>query len=159
MDKCYVILCSYLCEWLGNLINTRKLTISTPKGKYEELTRILLTTWNSYCKRFTLREVTSILRLVPNSTLYTQWIKHSYIALQHAALFSIKFNIRNALSIRKLKYLTDVLRSESIFIHKFHLAKACKTLQDVHRKILITIKMSTELNLLTTIINSSTTLC
>ena len=63
------------------LISTRNLTIVIPGDKRKDLVSILLTKWNNSRERFALRELVSLLGLVANITLATQWVKHTCISL------------------------------------------------------------------------------
>ena len=87
-----------------------------PKNKRKYLVSILLTTWNSSRKSFTLRERASFLGLVSNPYPTTQWVKHTFIALQHGVSLALKINYNTVFASGKHKYLTEILNHKSISI-------------------------------------------
>ena len=91
-DKNVKNMFSCLCTQLGTRINTRDLALRIPDTKRADLETILLTNWNSSRKRFTLREVASLLELVCNLALTTQWVKSTCIVMQHAVSIALNFN-------------------------------------------------------------------
>ena len=92
MGKYFKTAWSCLCAQLGEWITTRHLIISIPGTKRADLVTIISTTWNRPRKRFALRELDSLLGLVPNLALTTQRTKLKWIALQHAVFIAVKFN-------------------------------------------------------------------
>ena len=129
---------SYIHTQLGALINNRNLILSTLDKKWEGVVRILLTTWNSSRKRLTLREIASLLRLVSNLALTTQWRKFTFIALQHTVSLALKFNSNKVITNGKHKYLTDLLASKSINTKNFFLSRSHKTVWNSKEKFNIT---------------------
>ena len=85
-DKCFKTTCSCLLTQLGICINKKDLNLSIPDTKREHFLTILSTSWNSSRKRFTLREVASLLALTSNLALTTQWVEYTCITLQQALL-------------------------------------------------------------------------
>ena len=73
--------CSYVHKQLGILVNTRELTIGIPDDKRNTLEQALRNTWHPWRKRFTLREVASLIGLVSNLALTTSLVKCTFIAL------------------------------------------------------------------------------
>ena len=74
MVKYFKLMCSYVHAQLGVLVNARNLALSTSDNERKCLVSILLTTWNSSRKRFTLREIASLLGLTTSLALATQWV-------------------------------------------------------------------------------------
>ena len=69
MDKQFKTECSYLRTQLGVLVNARNLVLSMLDSKRQDLVKILITTWNSLRKRFTMHELASFLGLAPSIAL------------------------------------------------------------------------------------------
>ena len=88
------------------------------RHKHKDLVIILLTTWKISRKRFMLRKVASLLGLVPNISLTTQWVKCACVARQRAIHIALKFN-SNIFSNGKHKHLTDILQSTHTNIRNF----------------------------------------
>ena len=81
-NKCFKKTCSCAHTKLGEC-STRYLTLIVPDAKWIYLV-ILLTTWSSSRKRFTLLQVTSFLGLASNLILTTQWEKiHTHLTATH----------------------------------------------------------------------------
>ena len=109
------------------LINYRNLTLNIPCNKHKDLLNIMLTDWNSSCKILTLRKIASLLGLITKLDLIMQWENNTYIALQHAVPFALKFNSNTVLANRKYKHLIDLPASKNINIKNFFLSKYHKT--------------------------------
>ena len=114
MDKCFKTTCSCIHTQLGSCTNTRNLNLNILDIKRQDLVKILLTTWNNSRKRFTLREVASLLGLVSNLALTTQWVKHTHIALQNSLSIALKFHSNTVFACVKHKYLTYLIRSKTL---------------------------------------------
>ena len=82
--------------------------------------RVLLATWNSQRKRFTLREIASLLGLVSNLVLAKQWITFTCIALKHAVSLALKLNSNAVIASRKYKHQTDLLASDNVSVKNFY---------------------------------------
>ena len=76
MDKCFKKI-SCLSTQLGVLINARNLMLSMTDNKRQELVATLLIAWRISRKMIVLREVASLLGIVSNLFLATQWVKHT----------------------------------------------------------------------------------
>ena len=148
IDECFKTKCSCIRTQLGVCINTINLTLSIPDNKHQDLVKILVTTWSSSRKNFALRGVDSLLGLVLNFALATQWVKYACISLHHATSLALKFNSNAVFTIGKHKYLTDLLRSKNINTKNFCLSKACNTAWNSKEKLIVTKSMQAEINLL-----------
>ena len=144
---------------LGVLIRTRDLTLSNPDEKCNNLVAILLTKWHSSRKRFTMREVASLLGLVANLYLTTQWSKHTFTDLHHTKLLLVKFNLNTVIASGKFKHLTNLPGCKNINIKNFYLSKFCKTVCNSKEKINIIKPMRAELSLLASMNHSLAAFC
>ena len=129
MDKHFKTTCSYLRTHVTACIETRDFTLIIADTKHKDLVTIILTTWNISRKSATLYEVASLLGLVSNLALTTQWVKHTHthISLKDAVSIALKFNSNVVFSSGKHKHLTDLFWYMHTNIKKCLLSKAHKT--------------------------------
>ena len=135
MDRHFKTTWSRLRTQLGACINIIELTLRIRDTKRADLVTIMSTTWNSSQKRFTLREEFSLLGLVSNLALTTQWVKCTFIALQQAISIALKFNSNIVFLSGKHKHLTDLLWPRHSNVRSFRLSKSYTTLWNLKEKV------------------------
>ena len=149
MGKWCQIMCSCIFKKIGILTNTRILVLRILDDKPKDLVNIVHASWNSSRKIFTPLEVASLIRLIVNLVLTTQWVNCTCVTPHDDILLAVKFNSITVLCSRRFKHLTDILTSKNMTIKNFYLSKSCKTVWNFSEKLNNTKTMRDELDLVT----------
>ena len=136
---------------LRALMSTRILTLLMPDNKHKESMNILLTTWNSSHTNFSLSEMSYLLESTSNLSLTAQWVKHTCVALHHAASLSLNLNSSLVIARGKHKNLTENVTPKNTSVKNFCLTKAHKKVLNSKKKFNGTKHMRAEVNLLASV--------
>ena len=83
-----------------------------PDDKRKNLVTILLTTCHSSRKMLMMRKVASLLGLVANLALTTQWVKFTHTALQRDVTIALKLSSNAVFASGKFNHLTYLITSK-----------------------------------------------
>ena len=91
MDNYYEATCSYEKIQLGNLINTRKMTVGLPSDKQKKIW-LMLTHWHKKRRKFTIRQIAELLGVLEYAATWSIWLRYIFYSLRFAAIHALRSN-------------------------------------------------------------------
>ena len=117
-DKLMEMVISYINKVLGHELDTRRLTISTPRDYINEVKKLLSTTWGPHRKQFTVQEAAELTGKLGFMSISAPWLKflmtHLYASMANALRLNRAHLIRSNRQFRSaLRQLRQADRMEN----------------------------------------------
>ena len=124
-DKLFEMVINYTNKILGLIVDTRKMTVSTPPEFVNKVVTLLHTTWHPHRKSFEVKEAETLTGMLVHISNTAPWLKHLLSQLYTSVAYALQLNksylvstskrFREQLKIAKQKPLDDTTAMETTF--------------------------------------------
>ena len=95
-DKCVEMMISHINKVLGHMVDTRRLTVSTPESFLKEVVDMLNTTWGEHRQAFTVKEAEELAGKLNHVAITAPWLKFLMTQVYQSLATALKLNERTA---------------------------------------------------------------
>ena len=95
-DKCVEMIISHINKVLGHMVDTHRLTVSTPDSFIEEVVDMLNTTWGKHRRSFSIKEAEELTGKLNHAAITAPWLKFLMTQVYQSLATALKLNERTA---------------------------------------------------------------